>query len=123
MPRNISDLIRQYFSAYETKDRNVAEALLSDDFTFSSPRDDRIGRAEYFARCWPNSGKFRAFHIERLFDQGNEAFVRYLCEPKSGDKFRNTEYFRADGDKIVEVDVYFGRSLPVNAVTNAAVEK
>ncbi len=110
-PNSISDLIRQYFSANETKNRRVLEALLSDDFTFSSPRDDRIDRASYFARCWPNSEKYRSIELEKIFENGSEAFVRYRCAPKSGAGFRDTEYFRIAGDKIAEVDVYFGRSF------------
>jgi hypothetical protein len=108
---NIADLIRQAFKAYETKDRGLIEAVMGENLTFSSPRDDHIDRATYFDRCWPNADKFKTFEIEKLFVDGDEAFVRYLCEPFSGDRFRNTEYFRISGGKIVEIDVYFGRSL------------
>ncbi|MDB5393352.1 MAG: nuclear transport factor 2 family protein [Rhodospirillales bacterium] len=108
---NVADLILQAFRAYETKDRSLIEPILGADLTFSSPRDDRIDRTVYFDRCWPNADQFRKFHIEKLFVEGDEAFVRYLCEPFTGDRFRNTEYFRVSGGKIVEIDVYFGRSL------------
>jgi ketosteroid isomerase-like protein len=112
----ISDLIRKCFSAYELKDRRIIEDLLSDDFTFTSPLDDfarrtlreRIDRTEYFKRCWPNSENIRNFHIEKLFENGNEAFVRYECETKAGKKFRNTEWFRFEGGKLMEVQVFFG---------------
>jgi hypothetical protein len=33
---------------------------------------------------------------------------RYECELKEGARFRNTEYFRIEGNKIKEVEVYFG---------------
>ena len=104
-----SDLVRKYYSAYETKDRAALEKLLSDDFTFSSPLDDRIDRAAYFKRCWPNSAKVRAFHIETLLEKGGDACVRYECERTSAARFRNTELFKIEGGKIKEVDVYFGR--------------
>jgi hypothetical protein len=35
-------------------------------------------------------------------------FVLYECEPKARAKFRNTELFRIAGDKIKEVQVFFG---------------
>jgi ketosteroid isomerase-like protein len=108
---DIAGVIRQCFKAYETKDRVLIESLIGDGMTFTSPRDDHIDRATYMARCWPNSDKFRSFEIEKLFVQGDEAFVRYRCEPFTGAPFRNTEFFRVKGGKIVEVDVYFGRSL------------
>ena len=74
---SIADLVRKCFAAYESKDREAIESLLSDHFTFSSPLDDKISRENYFERCWPNSEHFRAFHIEQLFTDGNQAFVTY----------------------------------------------
>jgi hypothetical protein len=44
-------------------------------------------------------------------------FVRYECELKDGARFRNTEYLRIEGNKIKEVEVYFG-----SAVTTAAAD-
>jgi ketosteroid isomerase-like protein len=110
--QDVSETVRRLFAAFHKKDRKVAEELLADDFTFSSPRDDRISKAEYFERCWPNSDRIRNFEIEQLFEKGNEAFVRYVAQRTSdGVRFRNTEYFRVEGGKIKEVDVYFGRDL------------
>ena len=105
---SVSDLVRKCFSAYELKDRRIIENLLSDDFTFISPIDDLIDRTEYFKRCWPNSENIRNFQIEKLFENGNEAFVRYECEMKTGKKFRNTEWFRFEEGKLMEVQVFFG---------------
>ena len=105
---NVSDLVRKYFRAYETKDRKAVEALLSDDFTFTSPYDDHIDREEYFERCWPSSERISAFSIEKLFEQGNEVFVRYQLQPKAGESFRNTEHMTIEDGKIKQVDVYFG---------------
>src|SRR6266480_3428687 len=107
----VSDLVRKYYAAYESKDRKVVEGLLSDEFRFTSPYDDHIDRATYFRRCWPNSENIRAFHIEKLFENDREAMVHYELEPKSGDPFRNTEHFRLDGNKITSIEVFFG-SLP-----------
>lgn len=111
-PRNVSTLVRKYFAAYQARDRKTLNALLSDDFTFSSPRDDHISKDDYFRNCWPKAGEYKAFKIEKIFEMSNEAFVRYSCAPQRGAKFRNTEYFRIRRGKIREVDVYFGRNLP-----------
>ena len=86
----------------------MIEDLLSNDFTSTSPFDDRINRAEYFKRCWSNSDNIRTFQIEKLLENGNEAFVRYECETKAGKKFRNTEWFGFEEGKLKEVEVYFG---------------
>ena len=108
---NLPDLVRKYFAAYETKDRAVVDGLLSDDFTFTSPRDDHIGKAAYLARCWPNSANVRTIAIEKLCEQGPDVFVRYRQELLTGAEFRNIELLRFEGGKLAEVDVYFGRTI------------
>jgi len=101
-------LIRRYFSAYESKDRKALELLLSDDFSFSSPHDSHIGKPIYFQRCWPNNERIRSLHIEKLVGSGDEVFVLYEGESTGGDKFRNTEYFKIENNKIKEIEVYYG---------------
>ena len=125
----ISKLVRKCFAAYESKDREALEVLLSDDFTFSSPLDDNISREKYFERCWPNSEHLRAFRIEKLFEDGNQAFVTYEAEQNDGARFRNTEFFTSDGDKLKHVDVYFGTETneaddetEIRALINATVK-
>jgi ketosteroid isomerase-like protein len=101
-------LVRAYYAAYESKDRQALEAVLSGDFSFNSPVDDHLGRDAYFRKCWPNSEKIRRFHIERIFDNGDEVVVRYECERLDGLRFRCMEFFTAENGKLREQDVYFG---------------
>ena len=105
---NVSDLVRRYFAAYETKDREAIAGLLADDFTFTSPYDDHIDLKTYFERCWPNSANMRSFRVVKLFEQGDEAFILYEGQFKGSEIFRNTEFFRTEGDRINAVEVYFG---------------
>src|SRR5262249_46475109 len=105
-----SDIIRNCFAAYQTRDRALIEGLISEDFRFTSPYDDEIDRASYFERCWPNSERIRSFDIERIFEQAEGAFVTYKCVTRDGTEFRNTEFFRFEADQISHVDVYFGAS-------------
>jgi len=106
-----TDLVRAVFAAYRTKDRQVVEDALADDFIFTSPYDDAIDKARYFQRCWPNSKRIKTHVIEKIWEHGDEAVVQYRCVTIEGKEFRNTEFFRFDGDKIASVDVYFGRTL------------
>ena len=108
MPRSKAELIRSYLAAYESGDRRMIEDGFADDFTFTSPYDDAIDTVTYFERCWPNSARIREFQIERIFEQGEAAFVTYRMVTKKGDDFRNTEFFVFAGDKLKRVDVYFG---------------
>jgi hypothetical protein len=61
-----------------------------------------------FKRCWPYSEKSPTYGIEKLFEKGNEAFILYDCKTKNDGSSRNTEFFTIEGNKIKEVEVYFG---------------
>jgi len=100
--------IAQAFSAYENDDRAALEDVIADDFSFTSPYDDAIGREEYFRRCWPNHETIATMQIERVFIDGDAAFVTYLGTNTSGRSFRNTEYMTFRTGRIASVDVYFG---------------
>jgi len=103
-----SDLILKYFSAYENKGRKAVESLLSNGFVFTSPYDHRINRETYFKRCWPYSEQSPTYEIEKTLERENEAFILHDCKTRTGDRSRNTEFFIIEGDKIKEVEVYFG---------------
>jgi ketosteroid isomerase-like protein len=106
---NVSDVVRSCYAAFFSRDRAGMEELLSDGFTFTSPQDDHIDKTEYFVRCWPNSDKLHDFKLEKLFEKGDEAFARYqVTRVEDGVKFRNAEYLKCDGNRIVEIQVYFG---------------
>jgi len=108
MPRSREDIVRGIFAAFNARDRDTAESLIADDFTFTGPYDDAIDRAAYFERCWPNSALIRAHALERVFVEGDEAFVTYKAATHDGREFRNTEFFTFEGDRIASVNVYFG---------------
>jgi ketosteroid isomerase-like protein len=101
-------IIRDIFAAYMSNDRKAVEDALADDFRFTSPYDDEIDKATYFVRCWRNTEWIERHEMEKIFVEGDEAFVTYNCFAKGGKNFRNTEFFRFDGDKIKRIDVYFG---------------
>ena len=100
--------VREVYGAYESGDRDVVERHLADDFTFSAPPDVGIDRATYFERCWPNSETTQAFDFKRLFEANREVVVTYEATRTDGRRFRNTEIFGFEGNKISRVEVYFG---------------
>jgi hypothetical protein len=106
-----TDLVRRCFDAYESGDRAAIEALLADDFTFSSPADVGIDRTRYFERCWPNSGNLAAYAFRRLAPVGDELLVTYEAQRIDGSRFCNTEIFGFTDDQIASVEVYFGWNL------------
>ena len=94
------------------RSRTSSRDAFSDDFRFTSPYDDAIDKPSYFERCWKNSDWIERHELERIFVEGDEAFVTYRCvakgDSKDGRTFRNTEFFVFDGDKVKRIDVYFG---------------
>jgi ketosteroid isomerase-like protein len=106
--RNRADTIRAIFDAYMANDRKSVEDALADDCRFTSPYDDRIDKLTYFERCWRDIGWIERHELEKIFVEGDEAFVTYKCTAKGGKSFRNTEFFAFEGDKVSRIDVYFG---------------
>jgi ketosteroid isomerase-like protein len=107
-PASRADLIRNLFAAYHANDRDKVEAAMSDDFRFTSPYDDGIDKATYFAKCWRSTDWIASQELERIVVDGDQAFVTYQCRAKDGKSFRNTEFFAFAGDKVRSIDVYFG---------------
>lgn len=108
MSANKSDIIRALFSAYRANDRASVENSFTYDFRFTSPYDDRIDKATYFERCWRVSDWIERQQLEKIFVEGEEAFVTYQVVTKDGKRFRNTEFFVFDDERIKRIDVYFG---------------
>lgn len=109
--RNPKDIALAIFRAYETHDRDLAESLIADDFTFTSSMDNELNRETYFRVCWPNHEPIEKFEIEYAVADGNKVFVIY--EGSTADKkFRNCEKHTIRGDKIASIEVYFGWDIP-----------
>jgi ketosteroid isomerase-like protein len=108
---NRADIVRDCYRAYETRDRDLIDRHLADDFAFFSPPDPGLDRAQYFERCWPNAQHLRAFDFVRVLEAGDEVVVTYECERDDGTRFRNTEVFTFAGGRVARVEVYFGWDL------------
>ncbi len=115
-------VVRRCYQAYVDKDRGAIEAIISDDFHFTSPLDNRIDRATYFRRCWPNSKTITGFDFVALEGVGDRVFVVYEGRSNDGHRFRNTEILTVRDAHIVDVEVYFGWSIPHRAVEGSFVD-
>ncbi|HJZ79663.1 MAG TPA: nuclear transport factor 2 family protein [Pyrinomonadaceae bacterium] len=103
------------YGAYVAKDRATIERLIAENFRFTSPLDNRIDRTTYFARCWPNSEWIKGFDFINIVSDGDRVFVTYEGHSNKGNTFRNTEIVTVRDGQIVEVEVYFGWSIPHKA--------
>lgn len=114
------ELVRQYFEAYDSGDRRKVEPLLCEDFIFTGPEDDYLGKQEFFDRCWPEPGSRHVHRLGNIFQIGNEYCVTYQCQPPVGDSFHNTEFFLIQGNRIRQIEVPFDPGSP--DLTDAAAE-
>jgi ketosteroid isomerase-like protein len=116
-------IARACYEAYVAKDRAAIEALLAENFHFTSPIDNRLDRATYLARCWPNSQRTAGFDLIHLLPEGDKVFVTYEGRSTGGHRFRNTEIVTVRGNQIVEVEVYFGWSIPHDAPAGGFIDE
>jgi hypothetical protein len=112
---DIVAIARAPYEAYVAKNRAAIEKLIAADFRFTSPLDNRIDRATYFRRCWPNSERIDGFNFINLVPDRDRVFVTYEGHTQNGERFRNTEIVSIRGGQIVDVEVYFGWSIPHDA--------
>ena len=108
MTKDAATIARAGYEAFADKDRAAIEALIAPDFHFTSPLDNRIGRATYLERCWPNSERIEGFEFVHLVPHGDRVFVTYEGRMRDG--------------RIAEVEVYFGWNIPHKAPPGGFLE-
>lgn len=104
------EIARKWYKAWVEKDEVQFQALMADNFTFSSAAgDDHIDRGTFKTRCWDTQAHLiQKSDLERVITSGNEAFVKYLCHTTNGKSFRNVEYLRIRDGKLEALECYFG---------------
>jgi ketosteroid isomerase-like protein len=107
--RSKADTVRAMFDSYLRQDRDLAERLIADTFVFTSPQDDHIDRAAFFERCFPTAN--RLVRQDLLYvtpTDGDDVFVMYEYELKTGERHRNVELLTVHGEQVTEAQVFFG---------------
>ena len=104
------EIIRKWYKAWVEKDEGQFEALMADNFTFSSAAgDDHISKSTFKTQCWDTQAQLiDRSDLERVITSGSDAFVKYLCHTTNGKSFRNVEYFRVRDGKVEALECYFG---------------
>lgn len=104
-----TDVVRASFQAYRDQDRQAAERLLADDFTFTSPQDDHIGKSEFLQRCFPTADRFKSQEIRELTGAGDDGvFIVYEYELTTGERYRNAEFSTVRNGRLATTEVFFG---------------
>ena len=104
------EIVRKWYGAWENKDLGTFNAMLADNFTFTSAAgDDHISKSTFKSQCWDTQVDFiEHFDLERISTGADDAFVKYLCHTKNGKTFRNVEYLRIASGKLESIECYFG---------------
>ena len=118
---NLIEKSKSYYRAYERHDPDAVAQELADDFTFTSPFDDHIGREEYFRRCWPTEPLHQNFEFIAVAQDGDLVTIVYQATMRRPNAvhpnmtFRNTELHTFENGRLKSVEVFFGD--PPNGLT------
>ena len=104
------EIVRKYYAAWVNKDLSTFNAVLADNFTFTSAAgDDHISKSTFKSQCWDTQVDFiQRSDLEQISTGEDYAFVKYLCHTKNGKTFRNVEYLRITSGKLESIECYFG---------------
>jgi hypothetical protein len=86
MTEDLISIVRGVFEAYGAKDRAAIEAVIADDFHFTSPLDNRIDRQTFFERCWKNSESISGFtfiNLAQRLNRRNRTLFRLVDSARS----------------------------------------
>jgi ketosteroid isomerase-like protein len=112
MQRSPLSTVRACLEAFAEKDRAALEALIAEDYHFTSPLDNGLDRKAYFDICWPNSKTIAGFEFLHCSEDGDLAFVTYEGRTVDGKTFRNCEVHTVRNGQLTNTEVYFGWNVP-----------
>jgi hypothetical protein len=113
--RDLKRVPKKYYKSYPARDHKTTDGLVSDAFRFTGPLDNRLDRQTDFEHCGAAGRAMAAIETKRLVTEDDHVFVTYEIRKKDGGRVRNTELLTLRDGQIVEVEVYFGWSLPQTA--------
>jgi ketosteroid isomerase-like protein len=105
------EIVKASMDAYKAQDREAAERLFAPDFVFTSPQDDHIDRATWFAVCFPTADRFVSHRLLEIVPTVTGVIALYEYELQNGERYRNTELAVVRDGQIAEVQVFFGGRL------------
>jgi ketosteroid isomerase-like protein len=104
-----TNIVRAAFEAYLAQDQDRAGRLIAEDFVFTSPQDDHIGKTAFLESCFPTADRLRSQEILELVTAGEDGvFILYEYELTTGERHRNTEFITVRNGQLTETQVFFG---------------
>jgi ketosteroid isomerase-like protein len=116
------EIVRRWYKLWVTEKNDWApfDAMLANNWTFTSPVDDHISKSAFKKNCWDTQiTLIDKVDLELVTVKGNEALVKYLGHTKNGKSFRNVEYLRLSNQKFEALECYFGGNLNYPSAVSA----
>ncbi|MET0296685.1 MAG: nuclear transport factor 2 family protein [Microbacterium sp.] len=105
------EVVQRFMRAFRDQDRAAAEALMHDDFVFTSPQDDHIGKATWLERCFPTADHFDAASETLQIVEVDGVVLHRYEYPVDGKRWRNAEATVVRDGRVADVEVYFGGAV------------
>jgi len=103
------EVVKELQAAFDAQDARAADRLVAEEFTFTSPQDDHLGKAEWLRVCFPTAAHFRRRTMLAVQELGDEVIAYYEYEvAETGERYRNTEVITVRGGRVVQTRVFFG---------------
>ena len=104
------DIVRELQAAFDAQDPDAADRLVADDFSFTSPQDDHLDKAEWMRVCFPTADHFGSRTMLAVQELGADDVVAYYEYEvaESGERYRNAEVLTVRDGQIVQTRVFFG---------------
>ena len=101
-------IVLDFMRAFHEQDRSAAQALMSDDFVFTSPQDDHIDKAAWLERCFPSADHFDGPSATLEIVEVDGTVLHRYEYAVNGIRYRNAEAIRVEDNRVSDVEVYFG---------------
>jgi len=104
-------VVLSLLEAFQQQDRLAAEALLDEDFEFTSPQDDHIDKATWLERCFPTADHFEGPSTTLQIAEVDGIVLHRYEYRVNGVRWRNVEASQVADGRVKTVEVYFGGAV------------
>ena len=107
----VRNTVRAYYESWTRGDMSRARSHLADDLDFQGPIDRFSSADPFIAALTGFAGMLTRVELMQEFYAAGEAALLYDCVTASpAGTIRTAEFFRLEGDKIVQIRLVFDAS-------------
>jgi hypothetical protein len=107
--KNRREVVEEYYRCFRDRNLETLRALLTPNFRYTSTYAMYSDRDAMLTEIWPAVGQSWARDFQ-IIGAGSEFVARFVVGSNERPPVRMAEYIRFEGEKIAEVETYFGRT-------------